>query len=58
MPQWSDHALVRPLATSQDQAEQLPAGFLDRRFAGGDAAGVEVDQVLPAPRQFAARRTP
>src|ERR1700675_2157361 len=40
----------------EDQAEQVPAGLLDRGFAGGDAAGVEVDQILPAARQFGARR--
>ena len=38
----------------QNQAKQFPAGFFDRHFAGRDAASVEVDQVFPAPRQFAA----
>src|SRR5436309_14900496 len=40
----------------EDQAEQVPAGFLDGSLAGGDAAGVEIDQVLPAPRELAAGR--
>src|SRR6202171_2047906 len=36
----------------QNQAEQVPAGLLDGGFAGGDAAGVGIDQVLPAALEF------
>ena len=42
----------------EDQAEQIPAGLLDRRFAGGDAAGVKIDQVLPAPAPARCASTP
>ena len=38
----------------EDQAEQFPAGFFNRHLAGRDAASIEIDQVFPAPRQFAA----
>src|SRR5216684_2779622 len=40
----------------QNQPEQVPASLLDRGFAGGDAAGVEIDQVLPAAREFGSCR--
>ena len=32
----------------EDQLEQLPADLGDTRLAGGDAAGVEIDEVVPA----------
>ena len=32
----------------EHQTEQFPADLLDRRFAGGDAAGIHVDQIVPA----------
>src|ERR1700756_2472547 len=40
----------------EDQAEQVPAGFLDGLLAGGNAARIEIDQILPAPRKLAAGR--
>jgi hypothetical protein len=39
----------------EHQVEQLPAELLDGRVAGRDAAGVDVHQVVPAPRQLAPR---
>ena len=30
------------------ETEQFPADVLDRRVAGRDAAGVDVDQIVPA----------
>ena len=39
----------------QHAVEQLPAEFVDRRLAAGDASGVDVHQVVPAPRQVVAR---
>jgi hypothetical protein len=38
----------RPLATSRISWNNLPADLLDVRLAGGDAAGIQVDQVVPA----------
>src|SRR6185369_2549516 len=40
----------------EHQPEQLPADVLDRRFAVGDAAGVDVHQVVPAAREIGPRR--
>ena len=37
-------------------AEQLPAELLDGGVAGGDAAGIDIHQIMPAPRQFASGR--
>src|SRR6202167_4338585 len=31
----------------ENKAEQLPADFFDSGVAGGDAAGVDIDQVVP-----------
>jgi hypothetical protein len=52
------HAL-RPRPGPGDQGrdpevEELPAHLGDGRLAGGDAAGIEVDQVRPAPAQLGA----
>ena len=46
--------LLAPAGDVQDQLEQLPADLLDRRLTGGDAAGIEVDQIVP-PRASALR---
>ena len=40
----------------EHETEEFPADVLDRCIAGRDAAGVNVDQIVPALLQLAARR--
>src|SRR5438128_2475272 len=39
----------------EHQPKQFPADLFDRRVAGGNATGVDVDQIMPALFQLAAR---